>query len=823
MTAMSSILRWLTLLVLPLFFSVFPILAQTVSNVRIYRVSDDSMVVYYDLASSGPSAVRIEASTDGGANYLIQPKSLSGDVGPAVASGKNRRIVWDAAKDGVVLRESTVVRVFVGGETEQGPSPARTIDSGSSEERITALSAESPIHLDGALSEPAWKSAVPVSGFTQRELVEGASPTERTEVRILYDRENLYIGVTCYDSEPSRIMRRELKWDGDLDDDDMFAFVLDTYHDRRAGFWFAVNPNGARADATFQSDKENEMNSQWDGIWEAVARVTDTGWTCEIAIPFKTLRFPATGAQEWGVNFERLIRRKNEEILWRGWRRDEGLFHLPSAGTFVIPERVKSGRQFDAIPYVLSGAEKIRGEKVDEVFKYGIDLRYGITSNSILDLTAKTDFAQIESDRDVINLTRFNITYPEKRDFFLEGMENFEFTQYTTQLFYSRKIGIDPVTREAIPILGGAKLTQKTGGYRVGVLSVQTERKGNVPETNYSILRVKRDILRQSTIGFMGANVIDRTGRDSQLYATDFSLRTDRFLGRRNFLVDGYAAQSVRDGDPRGGFSGRFNIAYPNDLIESFLLYDVIQKKFDPDISYVQRQGIQTYIIHVNWFPRPPIPFVKKLSIQPLDFNDTVGLDGRQLTRIYESRPIGIVFNSDNELSLTIDDFLEYVDSDFPIFGSTVIPRGTYTYRYYTIRYATNPNRAVAASVSNRWGGFYSGDRAEWTGDVTLKTNRYLALTADMNQNDITIGSSRAITREYGGRVEFDASTRLSSSLFVQYNNRTRDVTANFRIHFIPRTGSDLYLVYNQLLDEREDYRTLRATGMFKLDWTYRM
>ncbi|MHB9031388.1 MAG: DUF5916 domain-containing protein, partial [Candidatus Latescibacterota bacterium] len=505
---------------------------------------------------------------------------------------------------------------------------------------ITAVPAHAPIRLDGALSEPDWGSAAPVSGFTQQELTEGAPASEQTEVRILMDDDHLYIGVLCFDSEPVRIIRRELKWDGALENDDSFVVALDTYRDRRLGFKFTVNPNSARGDATFQSDGKD--SAQWDGIWEAVSRVTDSGWSCEIAIPFKTLRFPATGAQEWGINFRRVIRRKNEEVLWRGWRRDEGINHLASAGTLVIPERVKTGHQLDLIPYVLSGAEKLRGAGTDDVFKYGLDLRYGISSNTSLELTAKTDFAQVESDRDVINLTRFSITYPEKRDFFLENMETFDFTQYTTRLFYSRKIGIDPVTRESIPILGGAKLTQKRGGTRLGFLSVQTEEQGAVPTTNYSVFRVKQDFLRLSTVGFMATSVYDAGGHDSQLAAADFILKTDRFLGKRNLVLDGYLGQAINDNRTEDGLSGRINLSYPNDLINSFLLYQFIQPAFNPEVSYVQRTGIQTYIVHVQLHPRPRVPFVKKLTIQPLDFNDTVAMDGRQLTRIYESKPLGV-------------------------------------------------------------------------------------------------------------------------------------------------------------------------------------
>ena len=284
---------------------------QTVSNIRVYRIDSGRIAVWYDLAPPGAEEIGLEALSDGGAQFTIRPRSLSGDVGRGVAPGFQRRILWDAARDGVALTDSTVVRI-----TGVGPASVETGGQGTLSPEVhetpsigvvTAVLTDSVIRLDGFLDEEAWKTAVPVSDFTQQELREGEVPTERTEVRILCDRDRLYIGVVCHDRDPGRIISRALTWDGALENDDMFAVVLDTYRDRRAGFWFAVNPNGARADATFRSGDKNNRNAQWDGIWETSARIGPEGWTCEIAIPFKTLRFPATGTQEWGLNFHRVI------------------------------------------------------------------------------------------------------------------------------------------------------------------------------------------------------------------------------------------------------------------------------------------------------------------------------------------------------------------------------------------------------------------------------------------------------------------------------------------------------------------------------------
>ena len=650
--------------------------------------------------------------------------------------------------------------------------------------------------------------------------------------RIIYNEDHLYVGVKCFDSDPDKILHRELKWDTSLNNDDRFVVVFDTYHDKRMGIAFATNANGAHDDATFLSDKDTNM--QWDGIWEVASRITDFGWSCEFEIPFKTLRFPTTEQQEWGVNFMRVIQRKNEEVDWRGWRRDEGLTHLASAGTIIIPGKIKPGHQLDVTPYVLAGAEKQRTKKLDDVFNYGVDLKYGITSNMTLDLTTKTDFAQIESDKDVINLTRFPIQYPEKRDFFLEGLETFDFTQGGTKLFYSRDIGIDPVTREGIPILGGAKLTQKQGGYRLGVMTIQTEEQGNVPSTNYSVVRVRKDVFEQSYIGFIGSSVLESEifrihpkigDHDNQVLGFDFGYRTGKFLGKRNLDIQGYITGSSDDGLAHDNLAGRIYFSYPNDLINWYGLYHTLDENFRPGVGFASRVGIKNYIWFLTISPRPNIPYVKKLVFKPFDINYTTDMDGVLETRNEEIRPLGFIFNSGDVLDFKIWNKYDFIDKPdgWKIFGNTVVPRGTYTWWYYDIQYSGSRNRPVALDFSTNFGDHYCGTRTYYNASLAFKQTKNIALSADMTYNDISIGDSRFITREYGGRMGEDFSTRLSSSVFVQWNNKTNVVTTNFRIHYIPRVGSDIYIVYNHLMEEEFDYRTKENAAMLKVNYTYRL
>jgi hypothetical protein len=679
---------------------------------------------------------------------------------------------------------------------------------------------ESKIKLDGLINEPEWKTAEPVTDFTQRELSEGDPPTEKTEVRILFDDDNLYVGVICYDSEPDRIVHKELKWDGDLaDSDDFFAVVLDTYHDMRMGFAFGVNPNGAQVDGTFRSGQD--VNTQWDAIWNVSSKITDYGWSCEIMIPFKSLRFPTSEKQTWGINFMRKIRRKNEEVLWRGWRRNAGIDLLSQAGTLEITRPVRRSRQIDVKPYILAGAEKELNKNTDDVFRYGLDVKYGITSNMTLDLTTKTDFAQIESDREVINLTRFDIHYPEKRDFFLEGSDTFDFTQGGTRLFYSRRIGITP-DRQEQPILGGAKLTQKAGSYRLGMLTMQTEDKHGYPGANYSAFRVKKDIFEQSYVGLIATSVINNDKHDNQVYGMDWGYRTDKFFSDKNLDIQGYLTASVDDGSQRDNMAGRLFINYPNDLVSSFILYHTLDENFKPGLGFASRVGIQNYIWYTTISPRPNIPFIKKLIFKPFNFYYNADMGGRIITRRVQIQPIGFISNSDDEFSFNYRNEFDYVEKDYAIQNTIDIKQGGYEWWYYDMNLSSSRRRPVRLHASTRWGDYYKGSRTSYSGSITVKMSEHYALSADTGYNDISIGDQSLVTRDYGGRLSIDFSTKLSTSTFIQYNNQTKKVNANFRLRYIPKIGSDLYLVYNHLLDEDDDFRTLQNAAMLKMDYIYR-
>jgi len=824
MTIYSKFILSLIFAILFVLVNITPVHADQVTNVRYYRISDDEIVIYYDLESDSPADISLAVSLPGGSRFALRPSALDGDAGRDVLPGQNRRIIWKLPADAEELPEGFIIEVVIGdGSVTPVSHPESDGDS-----RIEAVPTLKPVKLDGLLNEPAWKSIEPVSDFTQRELTEGAAPTEKTEVRIMYDDENLYFGVICFDSNPEGIIHRELKWDGGgvsgqqsfTPVDDMFTLVIDTYNDKRTAHYFAVNPNGAQYDASFQSG-DYRLNFNWNGIWEVRSHIADYGWSCEIAIPFKTLRFPATETQTWAINFMRNIRRKNEEVLWRGWRRNEGIRRLANTGTLIIGEQLETGYKMDVTPYVLTGVEKEPDEDRNSVLKYGIDVKYGITSNTTLDLTTHTDFAQIEDDREQINLTRFSLRYPEKRDFFLEGAETFTFTLGREELFYSRRIGITE-DNEMLPILGGAKLTQKSGSYRVGMMTMQTEEKHGVPSANYSVVRVKKDVLEQSYIGFLGTSVYNTNKHDNKLYGLDFEYKTSTMFGGSNLEVNGILAGTVTDGEKEDATAKRLSIYFPNDLLYLYAAYSDIGENFNPELGYLRRTGVKNYFGFFRISPRSNIPHIKKFVFEPFFTSFYTDMSGKLLTRDWRIQPFGIEFNSDNRLEFTLTSNYEYLDEDFDIFDDVIIPIGEYDWWSYGIEYISSKSKPVAVALKTEWGDFYNGDRSIVELECILKTNMYYSLSADVKYNNISVVGRDFETREYGGRVVVDFSTRLSSSTFVQWNNETNEVNVNFRFRYTPKIGSDVYLVYNRLMDEENNFRSLYDTGMLKVDYTYR-
>lgn len=685
------------------------------------------------------------------------------------------------------------------------------------------------VKVDGNLSEPDWRHAMHISNFTQRELDEGQPATERTEVSVLYDQENLYIGVWCYDSEPDKLVAQRMKRDFDYDTEDNFEIIIDTYHDRRNGYLFVTNPNGARFDALVQ-DNGNQKNESWDGVWNVKTHITREGWFAEFEIPFSTLKFSTGKEQVWGINFERNIRRKREQVLWQGWSRDSELEQVARAGTLVGIQGVNSVTLVELKPYGLAGMEYESELGNNEVGHVGGDLNYLITSTMKLNLTINTDFAQVESDRLQVNLTRFSLFYPEKREFFLEGQNYFTFNMgHGIRPFYSRRIGLAP-DRSTIPILGGARLLGKTGKTTLGGMSIQTARKDTlshaqpIPSTNYTVLRWKQDIWQQSSIGIIGVGKSEPQ-RQNAVYGADFLYSTSTLWGDKTLSVGGAVVQSyTSDRSNKTGLAHRVFLDFPNDKVDFSAIWDRSEADFNPETGFLRRENYQMFNMDLRIKPRPGfLSGFQQLVFKPFDFNYFIDDQTHQLQSLWsEFRPLGFTTKSGEFFEANIQRRAENLIEDFEIHDGVVIPRGEYWFSRYELQFATFEGRRVSGFLFYQWGDFYNGRRSEWSLRSVLQINKHINIRSDITRNFIDLPAGSFTVDEIGGRMDLAINPDLFGSLFAQWNNDENRILLNFRVNWIPTPGTNFYFVVNETLNTGESrWRTANTTVLTKLIWRF--
>ena len=710
-----------------------------------------------------------------------------------------------------------------------------------SEYVLQAIRADASLKIDGRLDEPAWQTAEPAQGFVQREPTDGAVCSEPTSVRVLYDDEQVYFGFDCRDSEPHRIVANELRRDRELDGNDSVEILIDTYNDKRGGFFFRVNPLGAREDARVTG---GSTNRNWDCIWEARSHIHDEGWTAEVAIPFSQLRFREADEMTWGINFGRNIRRTNEEAHWTpiprafGWR---GRYRTSDIGRLVGLSGIRAPAHFEVKPYLLPGRTEDYSEDVAEretVAEFGLDLKYGITSNLTANLTYNTDFAQVEADMERVNLTRFSLFFPEKRPFFLEGAGVFTFGSPgggfrppPLLLFYTRRIGLEE--GENIPIIGGAKVTGKAGPYSIGVLDVFTDEKDyvddddvsqHIPRTNFSALRVKRDVFSRSNVGVIAMDKwteVDTTY--SRAVGIDANLSLMENLDLRGLVA---GTESDENGRDLAWYVGG---GWGNDLFRGEASYLDIGENFDAKMGYIQREDIRSINAEFRYMPRPGIPGIRQMFIGPA-VNHLTNHDG-----VLETREIGFSLWSRLEIGgwLGCEGTHQYdwLDEDFEIREGVFIPSGIYEFNALRSRLFMEGGRMLSASGGLSLGRFYEGKRTGVSGELDVKPTPHLTLEANYDFNKVTLWNARVeeegrdpafppryafSTNVMSGRISYSFTTDLFAKLFAQWNDEGEIVSTNFLLHYIYRPGSDFYLVYTESWDTSEgkvrtDSRTILA------------
>jgi Domain of unknown function (DUF5916) len=753
---------------------------------------------------------------------------------------------------GTVLLCLPVVLIGMGGLAfgqelvrETGNGPRRTMTA-------VQLRENEHITLDGVLDEGAWQRAEPATDFIQQDPDLGQPATERTEVRIAFDRQHFYMGVICFDSEPDKLLGFQLRRDQDLQSDDRFQWALDTFLNGRDGYFFEMNPSGLMADALLTAG--GGQNRQWDGIWNAKVRRSEIGWTIEIEIPFQTLNFDPD-ATAWGINFQRTVRRKNEESLWTGYARNQGLRRLSNAGLLEGIHEVSQGRGIDIKPYVTGSASSGLGLS-HTVYKgnFGGDLSYTPTPRLRASLTLNTDFAQTEVDQRQVNLGRFSLFFPERRDFFLEGAGNFDFRSTTgggprLRPYFSRQIGLNPEDGSPQPIVYGARIAGQIGKQDVGILQVRTgddqivDDAGNlvpVSSEDFTVVRIKRRMLSQSFIGGLFTRRAPRHGGQALNTAgLDMLLDTRNFRGSKNLRLDGFLLGATKPAGTTGGnLAYGMNLSYPNDPWQASFDFREVQSDFDAAVGDVQRTDYRRYAPNIEWSPRPrESRWVRNYSFgAELDF-----LTDRQnalLNRDFTLKVFEVELHSQDRLTINVKPQYERIRAGESNSISGIDLLGSkFTFTRYEVSINTASRRMISVQPSVELGRFYSGQRQRYNLNLNVRVRPGLLLYTTFQYNKINLAEGRTQTRLIRISPEWQLNPFISFTNSIQYDSVSRTLGWQARFRWILQPGNDFYFVYTQNWVSCVDfdgpsqcsqyslpvgYTTLARSISTKLAYTYR-
>ena len=703
-------------------------------------------------------------------------------------------------------------------------------DRGRATVRATRL--KEPIVLDGRLDDDVYRSVPPLTGFIQQEPHEGQLATEQTEAWIFFDDRNLYVAARCWDSHPERMVANEMRRDhNDINQNENFVVTLDTFYDRRNGFYFQTNPIGALRDQAV-TDEGIGRNVDWNTVWDSKAQRFDQGWTLEMAIPFKSLRYNEGRRQVWGLNMRRAVQWKNEMSFLspiaasHGGR---GVHRFSDAATVVGIEIPLGSRNIELKPYALSSVTTNQNAEPPFANRLGgdvgFDAKYGVTRGLIADFTYNTDFAQIEEDQQQINLTRFSLFFPEKRDFFLEGQGIFAFggvqqqsgggsarrgnenTDLTPIVFFSRRIGL---TESGVdPIRVGGRLTGRAGRYRVGALSIQTEGidETGLPATNFSVFRLRRDVLGRSDIGVIATH---RTTSLTEGADSNSLLGIDgNFAFFENLRVNAYYAVSrtpLADGGQIGDDESSYiaKLDYSADRYGLVLEHLKVGEDFKPELGFLRREAFRRNFAQARFSPRPQsIEAIRRMVFESeLDY--VTDLLGRVETkRLQGTLRLELENGDDTRFEYTRS--FEFLPEEFEISDGIVLPVAEYRFQDVRFEYQLGPQRTVPGTASFRTGSFFSGNRKEASYGARVEISPKLSLEPRFSINWVDLPEGGFTASLVSTRLNVTFTPRTFVSSFVQYNSSSHSLSASVRLRWEYEPGSDFFIVYSE---GREDLST---------------
>jgi hypothetical protein len=693
---------------------------------------------------------------------------------------------------------------------------------------VRAVRVTTPMHIDGRLDEAIYTEVQPASGFIQMEPNAGQPATERTEVWVAYDKDNVYVSFRAWESQPDRTIVNEMRRDsGNIRQGDSVEFSFDTFRDRRNAILFEANSLGGRTD--LQSTNERQFNADWNPVWSLAAGKFEGGWTIEAAVPFKSIRYAPGTVQDWGFQARRSNKSKNEIAYLTRLPPSLGLgradFSASLYANLVGMEAPPLSHNLELKPYAIADLTTDNVSAIkrahDPSGDVGMDAKYSITQNLTMDLSYNTDFAQVEADEQQVNLTRFSLFFPEKRDFFLENQGLFTFGNNTFAgatsaassdlplLFYSRRIGLAG-SRE-VPILGGGRLTGRVGRFSLGLVNMQTrdDDSAGAEATNFSVVRVKRDILRRSSIGVLATSRsrAQTLSGSNQAYGVD---GTFAFFNNLTFAT--YLAKTASDGITGDDVSYRGQMEYGGDRYGVQLERLTIDRNFNPEVGFLRRADMRKNYAQLRFSPRPKrIKRVRKFSSIG-QFTYLEDSAGRLSTRITDGE-FAVEFQNSDRFAVGVNDDYELLVRPFIIVPGARVPVGGYQFTAGRIGYKMGQQRKLSGNALFEKGSFYNGNRTAFTFNTSrINVSPQLSVEPNVSLNWIDLPTGSFTTRLVGSRVTYTMTPLLFASALVQYNSSTHTVSANARLRWEYRPGSELFIVYNE---ERDSEAAVGVPGLF--------
>ena len=687
---------------------------------------------------------------------------------------------------------------------------APTVLDPAARKRVEIVRTDLIPEIDGVLDDELWRQATVISDLHQFEPIDHGEPTERSEFYIAYSERFLYIGARLYDSDPSGISARQLVQGQGMAFDDAFEFILDTFNTGRTGYQFQVNPNGIRREGLYENP--STLNNDWSGIWLVESRVDEQGWTAEVAIPFNTLNFDPN-MEEWGFTIARTIARKQEEIAWSSFNRN---INPSTAGVIYGIRDIRQGMGLDVIPSIaMAAAEDYVIGKSDERFDPSLNVFYKITPNLTGALTLNTDFSATEVDNRQVNLSRFSLFFPEKRDFFLQDVDIFSFggrggggnNNFSNNQngipFYSRRVGLSR-TGQPIDIDTGLKMTGRVGKWNVGALAVQQGDFGTLDGQQIFVGRASANILSESNIGVIFTNGDPTSTVGNKLFGADFRYQNTRFSSSYGLRGNAFYQQTDtpgRTGDDKA-FGTSVNMETQGNGFGGNVGYEYYGQDYYPGLGFANRVGVES----VNFMGRARHFFVGHPMLRVINsfgrYEYTRRLDtGAMQSENLFFRPVNLNTNLGDQLGLGVSRNREGLEQAFMISPGVIIPAGEYTFTEYNLELNMSDQRIVAFGLQLNAGEFYDGDRQRGRIGMGWRPDEHFYLNVSYDVQDITLPAGDFMVKLVSANANYAFNAKWSWVNLVQYDNASSTVGLNSRLRWNPKAGEDLYLVLNYNFD----------------------